>query len=64
MLTRPPHDNVLPLLLFSAVGRDVRDVLVDGKVVLRERAFTGLDRRQVATECQLRAERILAELPG
>ncbi len=64
VLTRPPHDNVLPLLLFSAVGRDVRDVLVDGKLVLRERAFTGLDRRQVATECQLRAERILAELPA
>lgn len=64
VLTRPPHDNVLPLILFGAVGRDVRDVLVDGQVVLRDRLFTKLDRDRVVAECQGRAERILALLPG
>jgi 5-methylthioadenosine/S-adenosylhomocysteine deaminase len=64
VLPQPPHDNVLPLLLFGAVARDVRDVLVDGQVILRDRAFTHLDRDQIVTECQERAERILALLPG
>jgi 5-methylthioadenosine/S-adenosylhomocysteine deaminase len=64
VLTQPPHLNVLPLILFGAVARDVRDVLVDGQVVLRDRAFTQLDRDQVVAECQQRAERILALLPG
>jgi hypothetical protein len=55
---------VLPLILFGAVGRDVRDVLVDGQVILRDRLFTKLDRDRVVAECQGRAERILALLPG
>lgn len=63
VLTRPPHDNVLPLVLFGAVARDVRDVLVDGQIVLRDRVFTQLDRDQVVAECQERAERILTLLP-
>jgi len=64
VLTRPPHDNVLPLILFGAVARDVRDVLVDGQVILRDRAFTRLDAGRIVAECQQRAERILALLPG
>jgi 5-methylthioadenosine/S-adenosylhomocysteine deaminase len=64
VLTRLPHENVLPLILFGAVGRDVRDVLVDGQVVLRDRAFTQLDGDQVVAECQRRAERILDQIPG
>ena len=64
VLQEPPHDNVLPLILFSAVARDVRDVLVDGQVILRDRAFIQLDRDQIVAECQERAERILALLPG
>ena len=55
---------MLPLVLFGAVARDVRDVLVDGQVVLRDRAFTQLDRDKVVAECQRRAERILALMPG
>jgi 5-methylthioadenosine/S-adenosylhomocysteine deaminase len=64
VLTRPPHANVLPLILFGAVGRDVRDVLVDGQLVLRDRAFTRLDSDRVVAQCQRRAERILARIPG
>jgi cytosine/adenosine deaminase-related metal-dependent hydrolase len=62
-LTRPPHDNVLPLLVFAATAADVRDVLVDGQLLVRDRQFTRLDPARVAAECQRRAERILAELP-
>jgi 5-methylthioadenosine/S-adenosylhomocysteine deaminase len=64
VLTRPPHGNLLPLILFGAVGRDVRDVLVDGQVVLRDGAFTRLDSERIAAECQRSAERILAQMPG
>lgn len=63
VLTQPPHDNVLPLILFGAVARDVRDVLVDGQVVMRDRVFTELDTDLIVAECQQRAERILAFLP-
>jgi 5-methylthioadenosine/S-adenosylhomocysteine deaminase len=64
VLPRPPHDNVLPLILFGAVARDVRDVLVDGQVILRDHAFTRLDTSRIVAECQQRAERILALLPS
>jgi 5-methylthioadenosine/S-adenosylhomocysteine deaminase len=63
ILLEPPHDNVLPLILFSAVARDVRDVLVDGQVIMRDRVFTHLDTDRIVGECQRRAERILALLP-
>jgi 5-methylthioadenosine/S-adenosylhomocysteine deaminase len=60
VLTTPPHDNLVPLLVFAAVGKDVRDVVVDGRLVLRDRFFQTLDESKVVAECQRRAERILA----
>ena len=60
VLASPPHDNVLPLLLFGAVARDVRDVIVDGRVLLRNGELCHIDRDAVVAECQERAERILS----
>lgn len=62
LITGGPHANVEPLLVFSAVGKDVRDVLVDGRVLLRDGTFTMVDETEVAGECQRRAERILADM--
>jgi 5-methylthioadenosine/S-adenosylhomocysteine deaminase len=59
VLATQPHRNVVPILVFAAVGKDVRDVIVDGRVVLRDRAFQTLREREVVGECQWRAERIL-----
>lgn len=62
VIVEGPHTNVEPLLVFGAVGKDVRDVVIDGQVVLRDGSFTFIDETAVARECQSRAERILAAL--
>ena len=62
VLDAGPHRNVVPLLVFAAVGKDVRDVVVDGRLVLRERAFQILEEARVVAECQRRAERILSTM--
>jgi 5-methylthioadenosine/S-adenosylhomocysteine deaminase len=62
VLATPPHRNIVPLLVFSVVGKDVRDVVVDGRLVLRDRTFQTLREDEVVAECQRRAERILATM--
>jgi 5-methylthioadenosine/S-adenosylhomocysteine deaminase len=62
VLTAEPHRNVVPVLTFSAVGKDVRDVIVDGQVVLRDREFTTLEEKGVVAECEQRSKRILATM--
>jgi 5-methylthioadenosine/S-adenosylhomocysteine deaminase len=62
VLATPPHRNLVPLLVFSVVGKDVRDVVVDGRLVLRDRAVLTLDEHEVLAECQRRAERILGSM--
>lgn len=62
VLATPPHRNIVPLLVFSVVGKDVRDVVVDGRLVLRDRTFQTLRQDEVVAECQRRAERILATM--
>jgi 5-methylthioadenosine/S-adenosylhomocysteine deaminase len=62
VLAAGPHANVVPVLVFSAVGKDVRDVVVDGRPLLRDRAFQGLDAAGVVAECERRASRILAQM--
>jgi 5-methylthioadenosine/S-adenosylhomocysteine deaminase len=62
VLTTPAHRNLVPMLVFSVVGKDVRDVVVDGRLVLRDRGFQTLGEREVLAECQRRAGRILATM--
>jgi 5-methylthioadenosine/S-adenosylhomocysteine deaminase len=62
VLTAGPHRNVAQVLLFGAVGKDVRDVVVDGRVVLRERRFHTLDTDRAVAETASRAKRILAAM--
>jgi 5-methylthioadenosine/S-adenosylhomocysteine deaminase len=54
-----PQPNLVSLLVFTATGRDVRDVVVDGRVVLRQRQVQTVDEARVKAECQARAERLL-----
>jgi 5-methylthioadenosine/S-adenosylhomocysteine deaminase len=56
------HGNVVPVLAFGAVGRDVRDVVADGRLVLRDRDFTTLREADVVAQCERRAKRILATM--
>jgi 5-methylthioadenosine/S-adenosylhomocysteine deaminase len=62
VLAAGPHRNLVPLLVFAAVGRDVRDVVVDGRLVVRDRAVQTLTEREIAAECQRRARRILGSM--
>ncbi len=62
VLTAEPHRNVVPVLVFAAVGKDVRDVVVDGRVVLRDRQFQTMDEEEVVAQCGQRSRRILATM--
>jgi 5-methylthioadenosine/S-adenosylhomocysteine deaminase len=62
VLSAGPHRNVAQVLLFGAAGKDVRDVVVDGRVVLRDRRFRTLDPDRAVAECSSRAKRILATM--
>lgn len=59
LLVDGPFPNLMSLLVFAAGGRDVRDVIVDGQVVVRERRLQTLDLEVVMAECQARGERLL-----
>jgi len=45
-----PMYNPYSQLVYSATGGDVRDVIVNGKIVYRDRCFTALDRDEVINE--------------
>ena len=42
-----PLNDPLRQLVLGASGRDVRDVVVDGEVVVRDRALTGVDEEKM-----------------
>jgi len=42
----PPY-NPISTLVYSASGADVKDVIVNGRVLMKDRAFTGLDAEEV-----------------
>ena len=48
---RKPHltplYNPMSTIVYSASGSDVRDVIVSGRVLMKDRAFTGLDAEEV-----------------
>lgn len=57
-----PLANLVAMLVFTATGRDVRDVVVDGQVVIRERQVLTVDEEKIKKECQARGERILQSI--
>ena len=55
-----PLHNVISHLVYSAVGGDVDTVVVDGKVLMRERGILTLDEVKVLEETQKAADDLLA----
>ncbi|MFQ6130340.1 MAG: amidohydrolase family protein [Candidatus Hadarchaeaceae archaeon] len=55
-----PLHNVISHLVYSAVGGDVDTVVVDGKVLMREREVLTLDEVKVLEETQKAADDLLA----
>ena len=50
--------------LGQAADLTVRDVVVDGQIVVRERRVLTVDEERVKAECQERGERILRDIGG
>jgi len=63
--TESPH--LLPLyspasaLVYSATGSDVRDVIVNGKILLRNRSLLGLDLPRILNDVKLIARKIVGQ---
>ena len=53
-----PRHSVVSHLAYSARADDVHSVIVDGKVLLRNREFTSLDLPQIQAEARLRAAKL------
>ena len=49
-----PHST----LVYSANGSDVRDVIVNGKILMKDRAFTTLDSEEIMARVKEIAEEI------
>jgi 5-methylthioadenosine/S-adenosylhomocysteine deaminase len=55
-----PRPEVVSTIVYAAEARDVRDVLIDGRVVLRGGELTTLDEREVVAEASRQYELIRA----
>jgi 5-methylthioadenosine/S-adenosylhomocysteine deaminase len=52
-----PAADLEAALVYSAKGSDVRDVVVDGRLLIRDRTFVGLDEKKVLQEAAAAAAR-------
>jgi 5-methylthioadenosine/S-adenosylhomocysteine deaminase len=59
---RKPHltplYNPMSTIVYSASGSDVRDVIVNGRVLMKDRKFTGLDAEEVMARVREISDRI------
>ncbi len=58
---RPRH-NLISALVYCAKAHDVRDVIVDGVLRIRDRELLGVDINAICEDCEERSRRIKAEL--
>ncbi|MCU0490786.1 MAG: amidohydrolase [Chloroflexaceae bacterium] len=59
-----PQHNLAASLLYSARANDVDTVLVDGRVLMRNRQLLTIDKAQVLREVSERMERLVQRLPN
>jgi 5-methylthioadenosine/S-adenosylhomocysteine deaminase len=55
-----PVRTIVPNLVYAATGREVRTVLVDGRVLMRDGQFLTIDAARVRSDAQAAAERVAA----
>jgi len=53
-----PLYNPLSTIVYSASGSDVRDVIVNGKVLMKDRTFTGLDAEEAMAKVREISDKI------
>ncbi|WP_195376897.1 amidohydrolase family protein [Anaerotruncus rubiinfantis] len=56
-----PVRNIVPNLVYSARGDEVKTVIIDGKIVMEDRVLKTVDERIIIEEAQEAAERICRE---
>jgi 5-methylthioadenosine/S-adenosylhomocysteine deaminase len=56
-----PMYNPYSQLVYSATGGDVRDVIINGKIVYKDRQFTAIDRDEVMKKAKTIGQRIFEE---
>ncbi|MEM0349825.1 MAG: amidohydrolase [Candidatus Caldarchaeum sp.] len=64
-LTRPsvtPISNPVSLLVYAASGADVRDVMIDGKFVVKDRKVLTMDEEEVIRQANKHLERIVSKV--
>ncbi len=54
---------LVPNLVYSGDGRDVETVIIDGRVVYKDRKFTRIDEAEVNRQAQRAGERIMKRVP-
>jgi len=60
-LNRPhlqPVYNVVSQLVYSATGADVRDVIIDGKIVMQNRRLLTLDEERILAEAKMWRDKV------
>jgi 5-methylthioadenosine/S-adenosylhomocysteine deaminase len=53
-----PLYNPFSSLVYSANGADVRDVIIDGRIVMRDRKFQAIDTDEIMAEVDSISKRI------
>ncbi|MFP4142056.1 MAG: amidohydrolase family protein [Thermoplasmata archaeon] len=56
-----PFRNILPNLVYSSTGMEVDNVFINGKKILRDGEFIGIDEEKIKKEAEKRARQILSE---
>jgi 5-methylthioadenosine/S-adenosylhomocysteine deaminase len=59
-----PLYNPVSHLVYAAKGADVRHVVVEGRILMRDRAVLTLDERAVVARAAALAARVTASLEG
>ena len=59
-----PHENVASTIVFSATGRDVSDVFIDGRAVVRNRQLLTVDLKTIRGRVARTSEKVARELAG
>jgi len=59
-LHQTPHPDIVSTLVYAAQATDVRTVLIDGRVAMRERELSTVSEREVIVEATAQAELLFA----
>ena len=60
---QPPH-NLSAGLVYSARASDVQTVMVDGRIIMRDRRLLTIDKARVLTEVAQHMERLAQRVPS